>query len=358
MASPVRNTRIPALDAARALGVAAMVFGHTLDALLAPSVRSHPVLVAYWKARGFTAPVFIAVAGWAVTVAVQRSGATGWAIPLGRMRRVALLLAVGVALLWPGWGIDALLGGDRAVFAHLVSFGVLHTIAVSIAAASLLFAVVRPRRTRLLALAAIALLAVALGMRSPGAPTTFAGIALEQAIGGSSAFPLFPWMAYFMVGAGVGLIFRDVGPPEGARLVGVGALIVAATCWTGVGTMPSNDPILVLYRSGVFMLLVGLLTRVPTGVAARAAPLGRASLAVYAIHVPIVYGWSTHPGLAARIGARLGLPEALLVALGVLLASLAVRQVLVDVGVTARRLADRVGGAVARAWRDDGASAT
>jgi uncharacterized membrane protein len=354
----VRNARIPALDAARALGVAAMVFGHTLDALLAPSVRSHPAVVAYWKARGFTAPVFIAVAGWAVTVAVQRSGATGWAIPLGRLRRVALLLAVGVALLWPGWGIDALLAGDRAVFAHLVSFGVLHTIALSIAAASLLFALVEPRRTRLLALGALALLAVALGMRAPGSPASLAGIALEQAIGGSSAFPLFPWMAYFMVGAGVGLLFREVGRSEGAWLAGAGALIVAATCWTGVGTMPSNDPILVLYRSGVFMLLVGLLTRVPADVAARAAPLGRASLAVYAIHVPIVYGWSTHPGLAARVGARLGLADALLVAFGVLVGSLAIRQVLVDGGAGVRRLADRVGSAVARSWRDDGASAT
>jgi uncharacterized membrane protein len=354
----VRNARIPALDAARALGVAAMVFGHTLDALLAPAVRAHPALVGYWKARGFTAPVFIAVAGWAVSVAVQRSGATGWAIPRARMRRVALLLAIGVALLWPGWGLQALLAGDPTVFAHLVSFGVLHAIAVSIAVASVLFALTPTRRTRLLALAAVAILAVAMGMRAPGSPTSWAGIALEQAIGGTSAFPLFPWMAYFMAGAGVGLVFPEPGRGEGLRLAGVGAALVAATCWTGVGTMPANDPVLVVYRIGVFLLLIGLLTRVPTDVAARVAPLGRASLAVYAIHVPIVYGWSTHPGLAGRVGARLGLPEALLVALGVLVASLALRRALVDGWVAGRGIAERVGSAVARGWRDDGASAT
>jgi acyltransferase len=159
-----------------------------------------------------------------------------------------------------------------------------------------------------------------------------------------------------MAGAAVGLGFREAGGGEGRRLAAVGALIVAATCWTGVGTMPANDPILVVYRIGVFLLLVGLLTLVPTRLAARVAPLGRASLAVYAIHVPMVYGWSTHPGLAARVGARLGLPEALLVALGVLLAALAVRQLAVEGWATAVRLRDRLASAAARGLPGDGAS--
>jgi uncharacterized membrane protein len=339
--APKGNGRIPALDAARALGVVAMVAGHTLDALLAPAVRDHPALVAYWKARGFTAPIFIAVAGWAVAAAIQRSGALGWAIPAARARRVGLLFGLGLLLQWPGWGLDALLAGDHAVFAHLASFGVLQAIAASIAVTAGVFALLPERRPRLLALGALALLAVAVGMRSPGQPGTLTALAVEQAIRGSSPFPLFPWMAYFMAGAAVGLLLGNSGGREGRWLAAAGALIVGATCWTGVGTMPPNDPILVAYRIGVFLLLVGVLTLVPAVTAQRLAPLGRASLGVYAIHVPIVYGWSTHPGLASRFGPVLGLPAALLVAVAVLLFSLAVRRVLLDAWRRVGRLAER-----------------
>lgn len=330
-----------------------MVVGHTLDALLAPTVRAQPWIVAYWKARGFTAPVFIAVAGWAVTVAIQRSGARGFAIPAGRLRRVGLLLSIGLLLNWPGWGLAALAAGDRDVFAHLVSFGVLHAIAVSIAITATVLAVLPERRARLLAIGGLALLAVAVGLRAPGRPESFVGIALEQAIGGTSQFPLFPWMVYFLAGSALGILVTDA-PGQGARLAGVGALLVAATCWTGVGTMASNDPILVCYRIGVFLLLVGALWRVPAGLARRVAPLGRASLGVYAIHVPLVYGWSTLDGLSRRIGPTLGLGRALLVAAALLLFSVAAERAIKSAWGAARAALHGALGAAARAWATGG----
>lgn len=333
--------RLPALDAARALGVAAMVAGHTLDALLAPTVRAHPAVAAYWKARGFTAPIFMAVAGWAVTVAIERSGARGWAVPAGRLPRVALLLGIGFLLHWPGWGLDALLAGDRRVFAHLVAFGVLHAIALSILATSAVLGAFPARRHRLLALAALAGFAVAVGLRPAGNPSGWAAIVLEQAIGGTSPFPVFPWIAYFAAGSAVGLLVRRPGWRSGLRLAGAGALLVGATAWTGVGTMPFNDPILVVYRIGASLLVVGLLFAVPAAAAARVAPLGRASLGIYAVHVAIVYGWSTHPGLAARVGPTLGLADGLLVAAGVLAGSWAVQRALGGAWALAIRLLPR-----------------
>jgi uncharacterized membrane protein len=356
--APPRPVRIPALDAARALGVAAMVVGHTLDALLAPAVRAHPALVAYWKARGFTAPVFIGVAGWAVAAAIQRSGAAGWAIPAGRAKRVALLLGLGLLLHWPGWGLAALRAGDRTVFAHLVAFGVLHTIAVSIAVTALLFAVLPGRRERLWAAGAATALAVAVGMRAHGQPSGLLAIVLEQAAGGTSPFPLFPWSAYFFAGAALGLAVREGGRREGAWLAGAGAALVAATCWTGVGTMPPEDPILVAYRIGVLLLLVGALTLVPPGWARRLAPLGRASLGVYALHVPIVYGWSTHPGLSTRVGPTLGLGAALAVAGALLVASLLAERAARATWRGVREGAARALGAASRAWPAGGTART
>jgi len=333
-----QKVRIPALDAARAVGVAAMVVGHTLDALLAPAVRAHPALVAYWKARGFTAPVFMGVAGWAVTVAIARSGARGWEIPRRRLPRVALLFGLGLLLDWPGWGYDALLAGDRAVFAHLVQFGVLHTIAVSILITSIVYALLPGDRARRLALALLALLAVAVGTRAGPAPNGWLAIIITQAIGGTSQFPLFPWIAYFAVGAMVGLTVRPGERRWGAWLAGIGAALVGATCWAGVGSMPVADPILVAYRVGAFLLLLGVLYLVPAAVAARAAPLGRASLGVSAVHVGIVYGWSAYPGLVTRVGPTLGLGRALLVAAAVLAGSLVIQGAFAQAWARARRL--------------------
>lgn len=323
------RSRIPALDAARGLGVVAMVVGHTLDALLSLAAREHPIVVAYWKGRGLTAPLFLAAAGWGVTVAIRRSGATGWEVVRGRTPRVLLLLAVGYALGWPGWGVELLRAGDPATWTQLLAFGPLHTIAVSIVAAALVLGLPWTAREKALALAALAVLAVALGMAAPApfpaqavsarAPVA---IGLAQAVGGTSPFPLFPWAAYFLVGALVGLLAGD-DARRGARGVALaGVTMLAATCWTGVGTMPPGHPVLFVFRSGAVLLVLAALAAVPAAAAARVAPLGRISLTVFAIHIPVVYGWSTHEGLSARIGPVLPPETALGMAAAVLAGSL------------------------------------
>lgn len=325
-----RPPRIPALDAARALGVVAMVMGHTLDAVLAPAVRETPLAIAYWKARGLTAPLFLLVSGWAVTVAISRGRARGAAVVRGRVPRVLLLLAIGYALRWPGWATDALLAGDRAAWSHLLAFDALHTIALALLATVAVLSLPWSTRERALALAGLLVLAWALGLRAPAplapSPSDLPGapavLALWQAAGGSSPFPLFPWAAYFFAGGLLALASRE-GRPRPAAMAAVGAALVAATCWTGVGTMPPADPRLLAFRIGVVLLVLAGLCAVPAAVAGRLAPLGRASLGLYALHVPVVYGWSTHAGLAQRVGPTQGFGAGALWGLAVLAASLA-----------------------------------
>ena len=60
---PIRN---PGLDAARTFAMVAMVFGHSADVLLSTAVRALPSLQTYWTFRGFTAPLFLMVSGWAL----------------------------------------------------------------------------------------------------------------------------------------------------------------------------------------------------------------------------------------------------------------------------------------------------
>ncbi|WP_242342456.1 acyltransferase family protein [Anaeromyxobacter terrae] len=353
--APPPRGRIAALDAARALGVLAMVFGHTLDALLATAVRATPGVELYWKARGFTAPLFLMVSGWAVTVAISRGRARGLAIPRGRIGRVLLLLGIGYALRWPGWGVERLAAGDVEVWAHFLSFDALHTIAVALLAASLVLALPWSRREHTWAIGALALLCVALGMLAPapivpGIPQlsrSIAALVVEQATGGTSPFPLFPWAAYFFVGALVGLLAGTGGGRSAAGMALVGAVLVAGTIGTGVGEMPMGHPLLFTFRCGAVLLVLAALSTVPAAWAARVAPIGRASLGVYAIHVPVVYGWSTFTGLTGRIGPHLGLGHALLVATAVLLGSFAVhlafQRVRSGLGAAAGAVWERVG---------------
>jgi peptidoglycan/LPS O-acetylase OafA/YrhL len=349
-----RPGRIAALDAARAVGVVAMVFGHTLDALLAPAVRAHAAIDLYWKARGLTAPLFLVVSGWAVTVAIRRSGACGLAVPRGRLPRIILLLGVAYLLRWPGWGLDRLLAGDRAVWAHLLAFDPLHTIAVALLAAACVLGLHWTDREKAGAFAFLAAACLTAGLLPPAPaapdpsalPSSLLALALAQAAGGTSPFPLFPWGAYFFAGAILALVAPEDARRRARALALVGGALAGATFWTGVGVMPMGHPLLVGFRIGAVLLVLAALSLVPPRSSSRLALVGRASLGVYAIHVPIVYGWSTHDGLAAHVGATLSLPAAIGVALSVLAASFGLFRVARALAGTARWAWERLAVAV------------
>jgi acyltransferase len=183
------------------------------------------------------------------------------------------------------------------------------------------FGTVRRHGARAAAFGALTALAIAGGLVVP-APSAVAlpALAMEQAFGGTSPFPVVPWVAYFFAGACVGLLVGDARGRRATVMAGVGAGL-AALVFLDVGDMPPWHPVLIGFRVGAILLVLALLSFVPERAAKRLAPLGRASLAVYAIHVPIVYGWSTYPGLATRIGPALSFGAAVAVAVGVLAAS-------------------------------------
>ncbi len=305
--APSPLPRLGALDAARALGVAAMVVGHTMDALLAPLERLRPALSLYWKARGLTAPLFLLVAGWALTVSVQRGEARGWAIVRGRLPRWLLLVAVGAALRWPGWGLARLAAGDLDVWGHWLAFDALQTVGTALLLAALVFSASRPPREEALLFLLLIVAAVSFGLVPPLAPaTSIPGLLATGALGGHSPFPLVPWTAYFFAGCLVGLLAGHGGRRANRVMALVGAALVAATWWQEVGTAPPGDPALIAFRIGLVLVLLAGLARLPPALTSALAPVGRLSLWVYALHLPVVYGWSTVPGLAWRVGPTLG----------------------------------------------------
>jgi uncharacterized membrane protein len=326
-----------------------MVCGHTLDALLSQAVRATPAVEAYWRVRGLTAPLFLLVAGWAVTASVTRGRAEGWDILRGRLSRVGLLLFIGYMLRLPGWNLGGFIAGDRQLWRHFLAFDALHCIALGLLGGAALLSAYRTRGSRVAGFAALAALALAVAPFIPQTRARGIGlIALEQAALGTSPFPIFPWVAYFFVGGIVGLLAAGARPLRvAAGMAAGGAAAVVAARVLGLDGLPVHSPVLFVYRTGLVLLGLAALAAVPTTIARLAAPVGRASLFVYALHVPIVYGWANQQGLAQRIGPALGLGAALTVGV-----ALAAACLVADAAVKrGRRMVEEEGGVAALASR-------
>jgi uncharacterized membrane protein len=313
------------LDRARAVAVVAMVMGHTLDAVLSDAAREGPGMLAYWSMRAVTAPLFLFVAGWAFATTVQRTDAGGTGVLRRYLPRVGLLLGWGYLLRWPGWGLPALFAGDPAVWRHFLAFDALHGVAGALLLGAGVLALPGGRAVRMGLLAALTVLFplaspwVRASVESGGWP-----LALEQALAGkTSNFPLFPWAAYFFAGGftglGLGLVKRV---PQWRVMMGTGTgLLVLMALWGGDPKV--SDPTLVVWRLGLLGVVAGLAMLLPSRLDGLMGPVGRASLWVYVVHLPLAYGWSTFAGLASRLGRSQEVLPALGLALGVLAVSLA-----------------------------------
>lgn len=303
------STRDASLDLARAVAVVAMVVGHTLDALLDTALRDTPGVATYWKFRGLTAPMFLVVSGWAVSLVLSRGDLRGAAIVRKRLPRVLILLAVGYALRLPTWGFDRLLAGDAEVFRHALAFDALHVVASGLLAGAVVFAVLPDRPTRL---ATMLLLAIAVPLVSGPAWALLTGAPLlvRQSVGGGDApFAMLPWVAYFFAGAVLGLVPRFA--PRVMLLILAGFAFSGAAWIAGLSNLAVTSPVLFLWRLGQIALLLAAVSLVPAALALRAAPLGRSSLGIYVFHVPLLYGWGEFAGLAGAVGPTCNLLPAL-----------------------------------------------
>jgi peptidoglycan/LPS O-acetylase OafA/YrhL len=131
----------------------------------------------------------------------------------------------------------------------------------------------------------------------------------------TSNFPLLPWAAYFFWG----ILLRELLgalPRMRPALVtaGAGLLLTLLLAWISTRTGYGGRQVF-FWRLALMLLVAAVILALPESLARRLAPLGRASLWAYMLHLPIAYGWSTVPGLAWWLGRSLSAPVALVVAL-------------------------------------------
>ncbi len=311
--------RHPGLDAARGFAVVAMVLGHTLDALLSPAVRAHPWVQHYWALRGLTAPLFLLVSGWAVVAALGGRANAESETYGRRVRRALLLLFLGYFLKWPGMELVKALGWGEPLVGRLFAFDALQCIGISLmVGATVLLLASGPW------LRAGALLALAVGIPLASAALWHLGghlpVPLSQALGSpESRFPLFPWAGYFFAGAFAAHALKLLRPgwPQGLALGLLGAGLLVLTHRLPADWSPTSAW-LVTYRVGQGLLVLGALNLLPVLLTKPLAPVGRQSLWLYVLHLPVVYGWAGTEGLAVRVGPVLGLAQALGIGLALL----------------------------------------
>ncbi len=315
---PSGATRVIFIDLARALAVVFMLYGHTVDALLAPAYRSGPVFDVWQFQRGLTSCLFLLLSGFAFSIATTRHWASHLAPSpalLKRLRRFALFIFLGYAIRFP---VPSLFGLERATDAEwrqLIGVDVLQLIGVTFLAVQ---ALVMISRSRLVFSALAVALALALTMAAPWAwsidwsERSPAWLAAYLSPNTGSLFPLVPWSAFVLAGAALGQIYARWGATHHVRyanrvLLIPGVVLVIAALWLTrnqvalFGTTPhSYVPGNILLRAGACLVIVGAIAHASRGIGQLPHVFGavaQESLLIYVLHLGIVYGSVWAPGL-------------------------------------------------------------
>lgn len=319
--------RVIFIDLARAIGVILMVQGHTLDALLDGTYRTGPIFRMWVFQRGLTSCLFLLLSGFVFSVATARHWSShtrvSWA-SLSRVRRFGLFVLLGYGLHFPVSRFAELSGLSTERWRPFLAVDILQLIGVSLIALQLLVLLLGTQRAFTAAVfAACAWVVVATPLAwtidwSARVPLPLAAY-LSSATG--SLFPLIPWSAYVLLGAGLGQVYDRWGAANlsafANRLLlggGAGAIVLAGVFSLlpfepfGPSEFWSTSPSLFLLRAGSVLVVLGLiahlsrrLAHLPRGLAA----LAQESLQVYFTHLCIVYGSVWNVGLQSYVGATL-----------------------------------------------------
>ena len=329
--------RVIFIDLARALAVVMMVYGHTVSALLGAEYRAGPWYDAWTFQRGLTSSLFLLLAGFAFSIATTRHWSTHIQLSPAlwkRIRRFGLFILLGYALHFPVSRLWHLYGTSEERWRSLLQVDVLQLIGVTFIAVQLIVLTVRSRRAFM---AAALLLAAAIVVATPAVWSIDWERRLPFAIAAyltpppASQFPLFPWAAFVLIGAGTGQIYARWGAGHLSAFANgfmtTGAALAAVTLLPLFGDDPlSWVPLLVVLRTGICLALLGLIahasrfiTRLPHVFGA----VAQESLLIYFIHLCIVYGSVWNTGLVQLWGETLS-PAATALVVAAMLAAMIV----------------------------------
>lgn len=318
--------RVIFIDLARALAVVLMIVGHAVSALLHPSYNAGPWYDRWQFQRGLTSSLFLLLSGFAFSVATSRhwTSHTQWSpFVARRLGRFVFYMLIGYSLHFPVLPLAALRAASDAQWRMFLLVDVLQLIGMTFVAVQ---ALVMICRTRTMFTAVSLVLAAVLVAFTPAVWSVDwterlpIGIAAYLSQGTGSFFPLFPFAASVLVGAGLGQLYARWGAANlrmfaNTALLGAGAglaALVFAGRAAGLALYPPGPSAVIppefVLRTGVSLLILGAiahfsrrLQHLPRVLAAAA----QESLLVYYVHLCVLYGSIWSPGLLQSIGPSL-----------------------------------------------------
>ena len=315
------KTRYNYIDILKTYAVFMMIIGHTLDAILAPAVKSLGAYQSFIVFRGLTSASFFIASGSGLFFAFQsKRGIPGFTLLTQRVAKILPILFAGYFLHLPYFSATRLLFHSTAAdWRQLMQCDTLQNICYSIIILQIIM-VTGQKRFRIF-LAALVMMILILGLTpiiharltKPMIPVQL----FTHHYG--SLFPLFPFAAYIFCGAVLAFILSALREKNGFRLVrkyflGTGLFIFGVSFFLKLTVLQ-----LFFFRIGAIMALIGFLTYTEgrTGkFISFFQAIGKESLVIYLIHLMIVYGSVINSGFRQLFGGKLSAPAGLSVALG------------------------------------------
>lgn len=313
MTGSSQKNRVIFLDFMRAFAVMMMVQGHTIDAVLGENYRNldNPVFWVWTFMRGMTAPIFLMTSGTVFMYLFRTADKPFRDNPrvAKGFQRVVLLIMLGYLLRYPDYNIFYLGTATYQQWVTFFSVDVLHLIGFG-----LLFTMLLGWLAELLKKDDFWVFLIAsvvfvllwqpfehIDWKSFISPL-FSGYLYTKT---GSLFPLFPWLAYFFLGAIIGsilakypMIFKDSKFSTQVSLLGIAMIVISVAGdflerWvTGTSTYWTTSPNLVIMRVGFVLLLMG--SFIFASLKVNTIPkifilLGRNTLLIYVVHLLIMY---------------------------------------------------------------------
>lgn len=311
-----KNKRILFIDLMRAFAVFMMVQGHTVHSLLADEYASLsyiPYLI-WHTIRGITAPIFMFSSGTVFTYLLLTEDSQD-RVKKG-FKRFATLLLLGYLLRYPTYTIFYFGGITEESWKqffivdalHLIGFGLLFILVAYLLAKKLKLSY----NWFFLALAVFFFGLFPFVKDLPFAsymPIPFANYLTMQY---GAFFPFFPYAGFVMVGAVFG---QHLALNKGIHLnkkfilkfnlLAVGIILTSYTFIISKGWLYDSGYFEVFNRTGFVLLLISFMMYFTLGLKKVhwiIKGMGRHTLAIYVVHLIILYGCAWFPGFYKYIG--------------------------------------------------------
>jgi uncharacterized membrane protein len=323
---PVRS-RIVFLDWLRGLAAIVMIQGHTFDSFLRPELRTQPAFIFSQFFGGQAAAIFLFLTGITFGLGMnRRDELPAWERIAGALRRARYLFLVAIAFRLQMW----IFAFPKQPWTDLLHVDVLNLMGATAALLSITALARGIQRVRWAVSAGIALAALAPIMS--GLDTgRLAGAVRDYFVPSGASFSMFPWGAYLAFGLAAGSAIPLVRRADWARVMQWAALCGFGLLLAGqyFSNLPFsiysnanfwlNSPALVACKLGITLLLAAgafLWTEYFSEGWSWVRLLGTTSLAVYWVHVELVYGrWFSSYKQSLTIGECLAASVMLVVAM-------------------------------------------